>query len=89
MSEIRYKELGEIFGCMECGVAVFDQKTHNRFHAILSHHGKTCALLKVAHITKDIHDKYDVYDKIGNPTDSWSHDAFEEVTGINPRPKGQ
>ncbi len=52
---------------------------HNRFHAILNHHGKALAILQVAHIAAHVHDKYEAYDKIGQPEDSWSADAFAEV----------
>ena len=77
---------GGYHGCMDCGVIVYDPATHDRFHAILNYHGKTCALLAVAHIAPHVHDKYDVYEKIGKPKDSWSDDAFKEVTGLDAKP---
>lgn len=84
MSKGRYTELGENYGCLDCGILVFDVSVHDRFHAILNHHGKAIALTVNAHIAPHTHDKYDLYEKVGKPEDSWSGDAFKEVTGLEP-----
>jgi hypothetical protein len=66
-------------------VAVYDKEAHTRFHSILGGHGFAIAILTVAHLSGNIHDKYEAYDKIrAMKFDNWSADAFAEVTGLEP-----
>jgi len=71
--------------CMDCGAFVMDVAAHDRFHSILSAHAWALAVLKTAHIAAHVHDKYEAYDRIDSKQfDSWSADAFAEVTATLP-----
>jgi hypothetical protein len=66
--------------CLDCGALVLDQAAHTRFHSILGGHAWALAVLKTAHITARVHDKYEVVAKIDSRTfDSWSGEALAEV----------
>lgn len=71
--------------CLDCGVAVTDEDTHQRFHAILAHHARALAVLEVSHIAPHVHDRYDVRERIGRNENNWSAEAFAEVTGEQAR----
>lgn len=74
--------------CEDCGAVVFNQEAHTRFHSILGGHAWALAVLKTAHLAAHIHDKYEVVDRIDSKRfDSWSADAFAEVTGITGPPE--
>ena len=69
--------------CLDCGSLIYteDKPAHTRFHAILSAHAWALAVLKTSHIAARTHDKYDVVERIDSRKfDSWSADAFAEVT---------
>lgn len=84
--ETRYRKisLGELDAfpvvCEDCGLAVIDQKAHTRFHSILSGHAWALAILLTSHIGPNVHDKYDVKERVDRRKfDSWSADALAEV----------
>ena len=81
MSEPRYEPRydGNLV-CLDCGVIVAEEPAHTRFHSILSGHAWALAVLKTAHISASVHDRYEVAERIsGNRFDSWTNDALAEV----------
>jgi hypothetical protein len=86
----RYSDLpGQcgVVGCLDCGVVVFDTAAHTRSHSILGAHAWALAVLETSHIAAHAHDRYDARERIARRKfDSWSADAFEEVTGVKARP---
>lgn len=68
--------------CPDCGLVVGDPVVHARFHSILGGHAWALAVLKTAHLAAHVHDKYEAVERIDSRKfDSWTNDAFEEVTG--------
>jgi hypothetical protein len=67
--------------CLDCGAIVAEQAAHTRFHSILSGHAWTLAVLKTTHLSAAIHDRYEAPMRIDSKRfDSWTNDAFAEVT---------
>jgi hypothetical protein len=71
--------------CMDCGVFVMNRAVHDRHHSIQSSWAWALAVLKTAHLTGHLHDRYDVAERIDSRTfDNWSADALAEVAGTPP-----
>ena len=80
MAEPRYKDVAGVDVCEDCGVAVFIREAHTRYHSIESSWAWTLAVLKTAHVSADIHGKFDVVERIDSRKfDNWSADALAEV----------
>ena len=83
MTGPRYKETeGHLIttSCEDCGVAVTDRKAHTRSHSIMSSWAWALAILKTHHVGPDVHDRYDVVERIDSKRfDNWSGDALAEV----------
>lgn len=76
--------------CSDCGVLVEDQAVHKRFHSILSSHGWALAVLQTSHISREVHDKFDVRERIQRRRfDNWSADALAEVMASLPTDPGR
>lgn len=54
--------------CTDCGVLVVDRNAHNRLHSVMSSWAWGLAVLKTAHASAEIHDKYDVIPRIDSKT---------------------
>ena len=66
--------------CNDCGALVADMVVHDRFHSILSSHGWALAILKTHHLSAEIHDKFDIPERIDSRKfDNWSADALAQV----------
>lgn len=68
--------------CEDCGamIALSCKAAHERFHSILSGHAWALAVLKTSHIASNVHDKFDVIERIDSRYfDSWTNDALAEV----------
>jgi hypothetical protein len=66
--------------CEDCGVVVAITEAHTRYHSIQSSWAWALAILKTHHIGPDVHDRYDVVERIDSKRfDSWSGDALAEV----------
>jgi hypothetical protein len=81
MAGPRYKVTPDgVTVCEDCGVVVAITEAHTRSHSIQSGWAWALAILKVSHITDEIHGRYDVVDRIDSKQfDSWSGDALTEV----------
>jgi len=67
-------------GCLDCGALVIDQAAHTRFHSILSGHAWALAVLKTAHLSGSVHDRYEVPQRIDSKRfDSWTNEALADV----------
>lgn len=74
----RYADGGTV--CLDCGSFIGDMGAHDRFHSILSGHAWALAVLQTAHIGANVHDRYEVAERINSKRfDSWSADALAEV----------
>lgn len=69
--------------CEDCGVVIADEPAHTRFHAILGETARAVAMLLVAHIAPNVHDRYDVKDRFDakRNENNWSAEAFAETIG--------
>jgi hypothetical protein len=66
--------------CLDCGVFVMDKAAHTRSHSIMSSWAWTLAILKTSHIGAEVHEKFDVVQRIDSRKfDNWSADALAEV----------
>lgn len=50
--------------CMACGVLVVDKESHDRLHSIMSSWALAIAILKTSHVSEEIHDNWDVIQRI-------------------------
>jgi hypothetical protein len=71
-------------------VLVEDQSTHKRFHSILNSHAWALAVLQTSHISREVHDAFDIRERIQRRRfDNWSADAFAEVVASLPPDSGR
>lgn len=76
--------------CEGCGCLVAERlrETHETYESVVSSHGWAIAVLQTAHISAEVHNHYDVRERINRKKfKNWSDRAFKEVTGLDPRPK--
>ena len=87
-AEPRYKATdGVVAVCEDCGVVVAITEAHTRFHSIMSSWAWTLAILKTAHVSAEIHGKFDVVERIDSRKfDNWSADTLAEVIAGHDRP---
>lgn len=89
MSDGRYQAINEphigFVYCEDCGAVVPEQlrPTHDRAHAIQNDTARAVAMLLVAHMREDLHDRYDVKERFDakRNQNNWSAEAFSEVVG--------
>ena len=80
MAGPRYKVTDGVTVCEDCGVVVAITEAHTRSHSIQSSWAWALAILKTHHIGPNVHDRYDVVERIDSKRfDSWSGDALAEV----------
>lgn len=80
MTAPRYETADGIITCLDCGMIVAITEAHTRFHSILSAQAWALAILQTSHIGADVHDRYDVRERINRKKfDSWNADALAEV----------